>query len=153
LLAVGVAATGEGDPRFISLAMASLYPDLQVGVDYELADFQDGEGPRISFWHRADIPQPTKEQIEAVDTAPLFRDRTPVLPQELMKLLTVDDVIKIQSAIASSPQLWLLWYSMMAQKDPMFFGNERFQAGWVALGQVLGADRIAQIAVRLGINL
>lgn len=63
----------------------------------------------------------------------------------------MDDVVKIQSAIASSPQLWLLWYSMMAQKDPMLFGNERFQAGWVALGQVLGVDRIAQISGGLGI--
>ena len=139
------------NPAQILLVVLSLRPNLEVNVDFELADLNDGNGPFISAWHRQDVPQPTQSEIESVDTDALALAERPVMPQDLMKQLTVDDSAKIQAAIASSPQLWLLWYSMMAQKDPMFFGNERFQAGWVALGQVLGADRIAQIAVRLGI--
>ncbi|UFW75514.1 XkdW family protein [Bradyrhizobium sp. WU425] len=56
------------NPADILLAVLSIHPGLQANVDFELADHQDGRGPIISVWNRLDLMQPTKEEIEAVDT-------------------------------------------------------------------------------------
>jgi hypothetical protein len=76
-----------------------------------------------------------------------------ILSQDLMAQLTADDATKIQAAVSANPQFWLLWSAMQAQKDPMVITNARFLAGWAALKQVLGSDRMAAIATALGVTL
>jgi len=56
------------NPAKIVKAVLSLRPGLQVGVDFELADLKDGQGPFISAWHRGDVTQPTMTEVRAVDT-------------------------------------------------------------------------------------
>lgn len=41
-----------------------LYSDAQAGVDFDLID--RGDGPEILYWN-LDAPQPTLEQLEAVE--------------------------------------------------------------------------------------
>jgi hypothetical protein len=74
-----------------------------------------------------------------------------LLSQDLMAKFTADDAAKIQAAVASNAGFWLLWSAMQAQKDPMTVSNPRFQAGWSALKQVLGDDRMAEIATALNV--
>lgn len=96
-------------------------------------------------WLKAgSVPDPYEPQPEPPRT---------VLPQDLMALLTADDAAKIRTAVESNAQLWLLWSAMQAQKDPMQVTNARFLAGWNALVQVLGADRMAAIGATLGVTV
>ncbi len=76
-----------------------------------------------------------------------------VSAQELMAQFTSDDAAKIQAAIGGDVSMWLLWYSMTAQKDPMVVTNDRFQQGWSALVQVLGQERMGSIASALDITV
>lgn len=73
--------------------------------------------------------------------------------QDLMAQFTADDAAKIQTAVATNPQFWLLWSSLQAQKDPMEVGNARFLTGWAALVQVLGQPRMDAIAQALGVKV
>lgn len=75
-----------------------------------------------------------------------------VLSQDLMAQFTPDDASKIQNAVTTNPEFWLLWSSLQAQKDPMQVSNARFKTGWTALIAVLGPDRMAAIASALGLN-
>jgi hypothetical protein len=50
-------------------------------------------------------------------------------------------------------QFWGLWSAMQAQSAPMVVSNARFQAGWAALVQVLGAARMAEISGALGVSI
>ena len=68
-----------------------------------------------------------------------------------MAELTSADYTAIQSAIAASADLGLLWASLLAQKTPISTASARFQAGWTALTAALGATRSAAIASALGI--
>lgn len=78
-----------------------------------------------------------------------------VLSQDLVAQLTTDDAGKIQAAISApgNTQLWLLWQSLTAQRDPMLVNNARFKAGWSALIDVLGQARMDAIAVALGVSI
>jgi hypothetical protein len=76
-----------------------------------------------------------------------------VLSQDLMAQFTVDDIAAIQTAITSNTQAALLWYSLLAQREPMRVTNVRFRAGWSTLVSVLGATRMAEIATALGITV
>lgn len=76
-----------------------------------------------------------------------------VMSHDLVALFTIDDAAKIQAAVATNPKFWLLWSAMTAQKDPMDPGNARFQQGWAAMVQVLGADRMTEIAKALGVTI
>lgn len=78
---------------------------------------------------------------------------TEVLSQDLMAQFNAADAAKIQTAVATNPQFWLLWSALQAQKDPMDVGNARFMAGWSALVAVLGADRMTVIAAALGVTV
>ena len=77
-----------------------------------------------------------------------------VLPQDLFAQFTVDDASAIQSYLsAGRPDIWLMWQSLVVQRDPMDVTNARFLAGWSHLRQALGASRMAQIATALGIEV
>ena len=127
----------------IDSAVQHLCPGLVVNLDYELSEL--GQGPFIAEWRTDKYPQPTVEQLQQIDTEALAAASATVLPQDLIKQLTVDDMTKIQAAISSDATKALLWYAMVAQRDPMVVGNERFKTGWAALLAVLGRDRLAAI--------
>lgn len=75
------------------------------------------------------------------------------LARELLAELTASDFSAIQTAIASSSALGLLWAALLAQGDaPMVFTNVRVQAGWQALSAALGDERMAEIAAALHIT-
>lgn len=76
-----------------------------------------------------------------------------VLPQDLMAQFTQTDATAIQTAIAGNIQFWLLWNSMVAQRDPMQVTNARFKSGWSALVSVLGQPRMDAIASALGVTV
>lgn len=76
-----------------------------------------------------------------------------ITSQDLMAQFTPADIAAITGAISASAQLALLWYSLLAQRDPMVVTNERFQTGWGALTQVLGADRMNEIATALNVTV
>jgi hypothetical protein len=76
-----------------------------------------------------------------------------VLPQDMIAQFTAADATKIRAAVEANAQFWLLWSAMTAQRDPMVVTNARFLAGWSALVQVLGADRMAAIAAALGVTV
>lgn len=135
----------------ILLAIQSLCPTLSLMVDYVLADLGDGQGPRITMWNSTAVAQPTQAQIEAVDTDALLAAQAKVLPQDLMAQFTTDDATKIQTAIATDISKWQLWYSLLAQRDPMLVSNARFKAGWSALVTALGQERMNAIAASLGL--
>ncbi|NEU94814.1 hypothetical protein [Bradyrhizobium uaiense] len=137
-------------PEQFVAAVQSLRPGLMPRVDFDVSN--DGSGPVISGWYRADVAQPTQAQIEAVDTDALKAPES-VLPQDLMAQFTADDMGKIQTAIASSPANSLLWYAMVAQRDPMWVTNARFLAGWTALVNILGSPRMSQIASALNVTV
>src|SRR5215475_10232043 len=46
-----------------------------------------------------------------------------ILPQDLMAQFTAADIAAIQVAIASNAAQAALWYSMLAQRDPMLISN------------------------------
>lgn len=76
-----------------------------------------------------------------------------VLSQDLMAQFTAADITTIQAAIGGNAALALLWYSMLAQRDPMTVTNARFLAGWAALVQVLGQPRMTATATALGVTI
>jgi hypothetical protein len=73
-----------------------------------------------------------------------------ILAQDLMAQLTATDLQTIQTAISGNPNYLLLWYSMLAQRDPMLLSNARFVAGWAGLVAILGQTRMNAIATALG---
>lgn len=78
-----------------------------------------------------------------------------VLSQDLVAQFTTDDAGKIQAAINApgNTQLWLLWQSLTAQRDPIPVNGARFKAGWSALINVLGQARMDAIAVALRVTV
>lgn len=108
---------------------------------------------RIEFSPEANDAQKSAALEVLASFDGLAADPETVLPQDMMALLTPDDMTKIMTAISGNAQMALLWYSMVAQRDPMLVANVRFQAGWGALMQVLGAARMAEIASALGITV
>jgi hypothetical protein len=76
-----------------------------------------------------------------------------VQAQDLMAQFTAVDIVAIQAAISSDTSKMLLWYSLLAQRDPMHVNNDRFLAGWRALIDVLGIDRMNAIAGVLGVTV
>ena len=72
------------------------------------------------------------------------------LAQDFLAQLTSADYAAIQSAIAGSADLGLLWASLLAQKDPIVTTSARFTAGWAALSGALGSTRATAIATALG---
>jgi hypothetical protein len=77
-----------------------------------------------------------------------------VLPQDLMAQFTPADMTKIMGVVSTDAtgQAPLLWYAMIAQRDPMEVQNARFQQGWQALASVLGQARMSEIASALSIT-
>lgn len=140
------------DPAQILLAVQSLRSGLQVQVDFELADLNDGNGPFISAWKRQDVAEPTKKEIEAVDTDALARTNVTFLARDLLSRLTANDYINIMQATASSPTLGLLSAALLAQGDaPISVSAERFKQGWAGMSQALGPERAGAIAHAIGI--
>lgn|GEM_PF-2976025 len=74
---------------------------------------------------------------------------TQVLPQDLMAQFTAADIATVQAAIAADSAKALLWFSFLAQRDPMEVANQRFLAGWQALVGILGQPRMNEIATAL----
>ena len=141
------------NPAKILLAVESLRPGLQLQIDFELADLHDGNGPFISVWKRQDVTEPTKAEIEAVDTDELARANTTFLARDLLSRLTANDYVNIMQATTSSPTLGLLWASLLAQGDaPISVAADRFKQGWTGMSQALGADRTDAIAQAIGIS-
>lgn len=99
----------------------------------------------VDAWTVANIPPPPAPPAPPAPPS--------VLPQDLMAQFTADDATKIRAAVDTSAQFWLLWSAMQAQKDPMLVTNARFLAGWSALIQVIGADRMQAIATALGVTV
>jgi hypothetical protein len=101
----------------------------------------------------------TEEQNAELDAVVAAHDptkqvrTTTVLSQDLMAQFTPADVAAIQTAISSDTSKMLLWYSLLAQRDPMHVNNDRFLAGWRALIDVLGIDRMNAIAAALGVSI
>lgn len=48
----------------ISTALLVLFPDANPEVDYEVRDFSDGNGPKITAW-RLPAPIPTQAELQA----------------------------------------------------------------------------------------
>jgi hypothetical protein len=92
---------------------------------------------------------------DVVTTAPPVPPNAPIsiLSQALMKQFSGADMVKIMAAVSgdTTGQTALLWYSMVAQSDPMLVSNASFQAGWAALVKVLGPDRMNAIGAVLGV--
>jgi hypothetical protein len=138
-------------PAQFVLAVQSLRPGTEPLVDFMASD--EGAGPFISAWLRADLTQPTAAEIEAVDTDALLETPQSILSQDLMAQFTAADATAIQAAVTGNVQFWLLWSAMQAQKDPMIVTSARFLAGWDALVQVLGQARMDAIAAALGVTV
>lgn len=138
------------DPSQIWLALRNLRPTLVLNVDYELA-LIDGT-PQISAWNRTDVVQPTKTEIEAIDTDALLRSEATFLARDLLSQFIPDDFVRIQAAIASNPSLGLLWSSLLAQGEaPISAGSDRFKQGWKGMTATLGDGRAQKIAAAIGI--
>ena len=77
------------------------------------------------------------------------------LPQDLMAQFTPADMTKIMGAVTADAtgQTALLWYAMVANRDPMVVTNARVKQGWQALVSVLGTDRTNAIAAALGVTI
>jgi hypothetical protein len=116
-------------------------PGFDAGI---IAVQSDAANPEWGWSGTALVPPPP---------APVTPFPQTVLPQDLMAQFTADDAAKIQAAVSSNSLFWLLWSAMQAQKDPMHITNERFQAGWAALVQVLGQPRMATIATALDLAI
>jgi hypothetical protein len=76
-----------------------------------------------------------------------------ILSQDLMAQFNADDAGLIRTAVDGNSQFWLLWSALQAQKDPMEVTNTRFLTGWNALIQVLGQERMTQIATALKVTI
>lgn len=78
--------------------------------------------------------------------APSFRAR------DLLALLTDNDLVAIESAIATNTALRRLWISLLGQGEaPIIATSDRFVAGWAGLSAALGQARSDEIAAALGI--
>ncbi|MCP1757832.1 hypothetical protein [Bradyrhizobium elkanii] len=128
-------------------------------IHYDIVQAIESIRPGAKFTLRGDdisglewsdpTPAPTADEIlMALQSLP-----RPVNPQDLMAQITVDDAAKIQAYIADKPQAWLLWASFNTQKDAMLTSNERFRAGWFTLKDIIGDERMSQIAQALGITV
>lgn len=73
--------------------------------------------------------------------------------QDLMAQFTADDAARIKAAVNANVTFWLLWSALQAQSDSMQVTNPRFLQGWAALIDVLGQDRMAEIASDLGVTI
>jgi hypothetical protein len=94
------------------------------------------DDPRVAAWQAG----------QAQAAAPAF------LARDLIAQLTPDDYTAIQSAVAGSAALGLLWSALLAQGSaPISTASDRFKVGWTALSKTLGATRAAAIAKALGI--
>ena len=47
----------------------TLYPDAIVGLNFSIVDHKDGNEEQIEMWNYKDLPQPTAEELEAIDPA------------------------------------------------------------------------------------
>lgn len=86
----------------ILLAVLAIHPGLRPNIDFELSDLNDGQGPVISAWRRPDLLQPTKEEIEAVDTDAL----TAGVPQtisdrQFFQALAAEGIISQEEALSA----------------------------------------------------
>ena len=68
-----------------------------------------------------------------------------------MAQLTAADIASIQSGVTSNSSYALLWYSMLAQRDPMDVTSTRFLSGWSSLVAILGQPRMNEIAAALNV--
>lgn len=109
-------------------AICGLYANLQPGFAEEWLD--ESDPTIVSFL--------TKPEV--------------VSPQDLIAQFTDADIATIQTAIGSNSSYALLWYSMLAQGDPMVVTNTRFKAGWQALVTLLGDARMTAIADALNLT-
>lgn len=134
------------NPNFIAAA-ARLYPNADFTRDVRVQD--DGAGPYLAEWHLSE-PPPTDEQIAAVLAQPV---PATFVARDLIAQLTPADYAAIQTTIASSAPLGLMWAALLAQGEaPIDTSAERFKAGWAGLSQAIGTTRAAEIAAALKIN-
>ena len=94
------------NPAQILLAVESLRPGLQLQIDFELADLNDGKGPFISVWKRQDVAKPTKEEIEAVDTDALGRAGVTFLARDLLSQTDGERLRKHHAGDRLEPGTW-----------------------------------------------
>lgn len=97
-------------------------------------------------------PRPTDDEINAAIAAAAAAPQGAFVARDLIAQLTPGDTAAILNAVSASPGMALLWYSLLAQgQAPIELSSARFQNGWAALTQVLGADRCAALATALNI--
>src|SRR5574344_1495820 len=65
----------------IELYLGREYTELEVG----LIDHSDGNGVQIYFWNIADKPQPTIEQLEALQPQIKIEDQYDILTKKLIE--------------------------------------------------------------------
>jgi hypothetical protein len=116
-------------------------PGFEAGI---IAVQDDRVGPEWGWNGTALVPPPAP---------PADLEPQTVLAQDLMAQFAATDIAAIQTAISSDTAKALLWYSLLAQRDPMHVTNDRFLAGWRALIGVLGIDRMNAIAAALGVTI
>lgn len=74
------------------------------------------------------------------------------LARDLIDELTTDDLVAIETAVASSVALRLLWIRLRARGEaPVDTSSDSFAQGWAGLAAALGADRATAIATALKI--
>jgi hypothetical protein len=100
-------------------------------------------GTLISGVYTAPVPPPPAITFPAPPAA--------VVVQDLMAQLTAADMTLIQAAIADSGRA-LLWYTLLAQRDPLRVSGPKFQNIWSALINILGQTRANAIAAALNIT-
>ena len=76
-----------------------------------------------------------------------------IVPQDLIDQLTAADAAKIQNALNANSQFWLGWQTLSSIRDPVPVTNARFKKAWTALTQILGAQRMSDIATALGVTV
>lgn len=100
-------------------------------------------------------PGYAEEEIAEDDAAVVAFRNPPKLPafvgRDLLAQLTPTDYAAVAAATTGNATFGLLWASLLGQGDaPILTNSPRFQSGWAALQQVLGAERAAAIASALG---
>lgn len=131
----------EGEIEFRSDEKGDRAPNVLIS---DFTPFQ----PLVDAWKIEDAKPPPPPQVDTFPSPP-----PSVRSQDLLAQFTSTDIIAIQAAISSNPQMLLLWYSLLAQQDSMLIENVRFKSGWAALIQVLGQDRMNTIATALGVTV
>jgi hypothetical protein len=86
-------------------AVESFYPG-QIAGNVDFVAVNDGTGPVIAQWHRADLREPTQAEIEAVDTDALPPPAPEPPPPEVVDVVAFDHENRLR-ALEGVPPLSL----------------------------------------------